>query len=150
MITGISDILESVGKEKSRANKIAILQKNASPTLKMVLGLTYDPNVVWLLPEGPIPDDLYKPNVKEADMQGQMYSDVTHRLINHFIEGRTPPTIQQWKREKIFLGLLETLDPDDAQVVIQMKDRRLKFNGLTKNLVCEAFPILTQNWSKAE
>ncbi len=145
----ISDILAEAGKCKSRKKKIIVLQKNASPTLKMVLSLTYDPNVIWLLPEGPPPKS-YKPNAKEADMEGQFYATITLRLIYNCIQGQASPDLQQWKREKIFIDLLETLDPDDAQVVVQMKDRKLKYNGITRALVCDAFPGMTQKWNQAE
>jgi hypothetical protein len=44
----------------------------------------------------------------------------------------------------IFVKLLESLHPSEAQVVIWMKDKQLggNYKGLTKKLVSDAFPGL--------
>jgi hypothetical protein len=48
------------------------------------------------------------------------------------------------KRENMFLELLESIHPDDAQVFIDAKDKSLKYKGLTKKLVIDSFPNLIQ------
>ena len=44
----------------------------------------------------------------------------------------------------MFIRILETIDPEDANLLIICKDKDLagKFKGLTKKLVSEAFPGL--------
>jgi hypothetical protein len=46
----------------------------------------------------------------------------------------------------LFIEFLESLDPDDAELIIGMKDKKLPFRGLTKKTVCEAFPKDTVGW----
>ena len=46
------------------------------------------------------------------------------------------------KRESMFLEILESIHPSDAQVFIDAKDKNLKYKGLTKKLVMDAFPNL--------
>ena len=43
----VYEVIEQVTKEKNRANKISILQKNNSWALKDVLRCTYDDLVQW-------------------------------------------------------------------------------------------------------
>ena len=48
------------------------------------------------------------------------------------------PNLTQLRRETIFVNTLEELDPDDAEILLQAKERKIK--GCTKKLVQEAFP----------
>ena len=46
------------------------------------------------------------------------------------------------KREKIYIGLLEAIHPEDAKVVINMVNRKKPAKGITEKVVKEAFPSL--------
>ena len=137
------EIFSEVEKATKKADKIAVLKKYSGPGLKQVLGLTYDPRVVWLLPEGTPP---YKPLPKSADQEVALYSEL--RKMYLFLQGNdeTQRQLTQVRREQLFIGLLESIDPDDAKVVIGMKDRKLPYKGITRNLVAEAFPNLAKDW----
>ena len=137
------EIFSEVEKASSRKDKISALQKYSGPALKQVLGLTFDPAVVWLLPEGTPP---YKPLPKYADQEVALQSEL--RKMYLFLEGNsdTQRNLKQVRREQLFIGLLESIDPDDAKVVIGMKDRKLPYKGITRKLVAEAFPNLAKNW----
>ena len=58
----------------------------------------------------------------------------------HYIEGGDP-TLSQNKRETMFVQLLESLHPDEADILVAAKDKVLhqKYKGLSKNVVMEAF-----------
>ena len=45
-----------------------------------------------------------------------------------------------------FVQLLESVDPDDAMLLVAMKDKTSPFRNLTKELVMEAFPVDTKGW----
>ena len=47
----------------------------------------------------------------------------------------------KYKREQIFLGILEGIHPEDAKVVLSMINKE-KLKGLSKPVVEEAFPNL--------
>jgi hypothetical protein len=49
-----------------------------------------------------------------------------------------------FKRESIFVGLLEAIDPKDALLVISMINKE-KPEGITRNIVQEAFPGLLKD-----
>ena len=57
------------------------------------------------------------------------------RRMYIFLEGKANMT--QAKREQSFVRLLEELDPDDAKLVIQAKDRKIL--GCSKSTVKKAF-----------
>ena len=48
------------------------------------------------------------------------------------------------RREKMFIDVLESLHPDEAELVLTMKEKKLmgKYSGITPLLVTEAFPDL--------
>ena len=136
------DIFVKVGEAKTRKEKIAVLQENSSPTIKAILGYTYDPNVVWALPDT-------DPPYTESEVLDQEKRLVQEsRKFYLFVEGitETQRNITAVKREQIFITLLESIDPKDAKVVLAMKNRKLPYKGLTRKLVAEAFPTISTNW----
>jgi hypothetical protein len=59
----------------------------------------------------------------------------------YFFKGKYSD-MNQIKREKLFSSVLEGVNPEDAEVLIAAKDKNLKYKGLTKKLVMDAFPNL--------
>ena len=137
------DIFLQVEKATKKADKIAILKSNSSAALKLVLGLTYDPAIKWLLPEGTPP---YR--ALPADSDGELDLAGELRKMYLFTEGtsETQKNLKQIRREQLFIQMLESIDPDEAKVVIGMKERKLPYKGMTRKLVAEAFPNLAKNW----
>ena len=86
--------------------------------------------MTWALPEGNPP---YKPLDKSFDNQGMLYSEMRRMYI--FLEGKS--NVNQARREQLFIEILEQLDPDDAAVLIEAKDRKIK--GVSKNVVKQAY-----------
>jgi ribosomal protein L7Ae-like RNA K-turn-binding protein len=93
----------------------------------------YDPKIVWLLPEGAPP---YKAN-DLVDQQHRLYAEA--RKLYLFIEGGNP-NLKQLRREALFIELLETVDPDDAKLLLAVKEKHIPYPGVTKEVVAKAFP----------
>jgi hypothetical protein len=136
-------IFQEVEKAKTKKEKIDILHKNSSTTLKAILGYTFDPTVKWLLPEGVPP---HKPLPKDADAEITLAT--AQRQFYLFVEGPTDTqrNLKQHRREELFIQLLESVNPDDVKVLVGMKDRKLPYKGVTRKLVAEAFPNLAGHW----
>ena len=136
-------IFTQVGKASKKADKIRILHENSSPVMKNILGMTYDPNVVWMLPDGTPP---YKELSEHAD--GGVTLQGLSRQFYLFVDGPslTQKNLSQVKREQIFIEMLESLPPEECKVLIGMKERKLPYRGLTRKLVAEAFPNLAKDW----
>lgn len=141
---GISEILEKVSKIKKKEERIEELRKHADNTaLVQLLQWTYHPQAVWLLPEGVPP---YKKN-QYLDQEGNLYSELRRMYL--FLEGGNPD-LTSTKREMLFIGLLETLAPADAELLCHIKDKKLPYKTITREIVAEAFPgILPAEEEKA-
>lgn len=130
MKKGIGEIIKEVKEAKSVGEKIRILQREDNRELRGLLELTYDNRLTWALPEGNPP---YKPLDKSFDNQGMFYSEMRRMYI--FLEGKS--NVNQARREQLFIEILEQLDPDDAAVLIEAKDRKIK--GVSKKVIKQAY-----------
>lgn len=135
----LSSILEQAGDKSSRAEKIEYLQRNANPALLAILRHTHDPNIKFALPEGIPPYNDFEGLAGEADTR--LYQEL--RKLYLFVEGGHT-TLHQLRRETLFIELLESIAPEDAKMLLAMKDKKPypEKKGLTKKLVVEAFPDL--------
>ena len=141
MRIGMAEMLKDIAKKKAKKDKIALLQQaRKTPHLFAFLKYVFKDSIMWDLPEGAPP---YKKQPKESDLQHMFYSEF--RRLKIFMKGEYPQ-MKPVKRETLFIEFLESLDPDDAELVIAMKDKKLPFKGLTKKTVCEAFGKDTVGW----
>ena len=136
-------MFKKVEEAKTKKEKLQILKENSSPVIKQILGLTYDPRVVWLLPDG-VPPHTPLPNDADAEITLQYAS----RQFYLFTEGNTDTqrNLKQIKRESLFIQLLESVNPAEVKILLGMKDRKLPYKGVTRKLVAEAFPNLAKDW----
>lgn len=132
----IYEILEAAGKARSKAEKIKILKDHDSWALRDVLRATYDLKVEFLIPDGEPP---YTPNKPESVPTNLLRKNVDFKYI---VKGGIREEMPSFKREKIYIGLLESIHPEDAKVVINMVNRKKPGNGITEKVVKEAFPNL--------
>ena len=132
----LSEVLESVAKAKTKDKKIALLRKHDSQGLRRVLKSSFDPNIVWKLPDGPVP---YEENDAPAGTEHTRLEKLSKSLY-HYIE-RGNPQLKQNQRETMFIQLLEGLHADEAKLLVSAKDKRLHqvYKGLSSNVVKEAF-----------
>jgi hypothetical protein len=137
-VESISERLERINKInriKNKAKIVAELQANDIFPVRTVLQGFFDDRIKFLLPEGDVP---YKPN-DLVDQQNVLIHDA--RKLVYFVEGGAP-NLKQFKREQMFIEMLETVDPGDAKMLILMKDKRVPWKNITKEIVAEAFPTL--------
>ena len=134
----ISEVLSEASKITKREDRISFLQKNATPALKDIFRVAFDDDVVSVLPKG---SPAYRP-----DDAPQGYSPSTlhklHRRFKYFFKGPVANKTVPLRRESMFLTVLESLHAEEAEVLISAKDKKLKFKGVTKKLVSDAFPNL--------
>jgi len=137
MAIALPTILAEVAKAKNKKEKKEVLLKHGNNgALKQVLKYTYDPNIKFLLPPGNPP---YNSVVDESENPTYLYGLV--RKLYLFVEGGNP-NLKPARREYLFIELLESVHPLEADLLCQMKDKKIKCNGLTYNLVKETFPEL--------
>ncbi len=62
--------------------------------------------------------------------------------FKYFVKGGSGNNLLPIKRETMFIGMLETIHPKDAEIVTNMIKRISPAKGITKALVKEVFPDL--------
>ena len=129
----ISEIIENAGKLATPEEKAQYLRNYDNDTLRYILELAFYPGVKWELPEGAPP---YKPTAY-LDQEGRLYQE--SRTLSMYLLGNNPE-LGKVKREMLFIGLLESLYPKDAQLLIAIKDH--KVTGIDAEVVNLAFPGL--------
>jgi hypothetical protein len=132
----IAEILDLVKEAKDVQTKVSLLRQYDNETLRYILELAFHPNVGWWLPEGAPP---YKPS-EVLDSEGRLYQET--RTLPLYLAGNRPD-LKQHQRENLFIGLLESLHPRDALLLIAVKDKKVE--GLNIATINEAFPGLIPN-----
>jgi len=138
MIKSLSQIIESAEAQKTPEAQAKILMNNSSKALKDCIGYAMDPNVKWLLPSS---DPPYRPMPESADQEGRLYNE-TRRLI-YFVDSPDGRALTNIRREQIFIQLLESIDLNDAKLMLRIKNHSLT---LDMKAVKIAFPNLAKNW----
>ena len=132
----VFEVFELFEKAKTRAEKIEVLKKHESWALKDIIRGALDPRIEWLLPKGEVP---YTPSEPHNAPSSLLRKNRDFRyVVKGGVGGQMPPI----KREKIFLGIVESIHPKDAELVCAMINKKLPVKGLTVKLVQEAFPGL--------
>lgn len=137
MVIGIAEILTKISKMKKTEEKINALRQNDSFALRVMLQSAYDPNVKFVLPPGAPP---YKPN--ELVDQEHIFIKEANK-VRYFVEGFYP-NLKQTKREMMFVEFLERISPEDAKMLIAVKDKN-KIKGISLKHINEALPGLIPN-----
>ena len=138
---GVAEILDRISKLKTKKQRVAAMRKDHNIALENVVDLCFNPNIKFVLPTGTPP---YKPQPKEADCQATLYANL--RKFGIFIDKGPYPNMRPLQRETQFDQFLEALDPDDAKLVISIKDKKMPYKGITKGLFEEAWPALASTW----
>jgi|TARA_B100001059_G_C17758159_1_gene541171 hypothetical protein len=134
----VSEVLAEAGKIVIREERIKFLRLNKSPGLTDILRIQYDDSIVSVLPLG-------APSYKQDDApKGYEYTilNKAYTQFKYFFKGPVSSGMKPLKREGLFLNLLESLNPEEAELLIAAKDKKMKSKGITKRLVNDTFPGL--------
>ena len=132
----ISEVLTKVNNAKDKPKKMEVLRKYDTPYIRQILKAAFDPKIKFVLPEGTPP---YIANEVPVGTEHSMLRNEYRRLYL-FIEGGDN-TISKTKKETLFIQLLEGLHKTEAEVMINVKDKKLnkEYKGLTEQLVKDTF-----------
>lgn len=135
------EILNKLQKERYLKKRLKLLQnvndpKEAFP-LKTILQMQFMDSVTFDVPEGAPP---YTPDEGVAGQQLTHISRAIKKLKNCTKKSPLP----KFKKESIFIELLESVHAEDAKILIAAKDKVLHeiYPALKEELVREAYPTL--------
>ena len=132
----IHEVLKKVHNAKTKEKKVEILRENNSDALRIIIKGSFDPNIEWIVPEGEVPYN--KNEAPEGTEHTQLFQE--SKKLWRFIKGADTKT-PQWKKENMFVQILEGLSQGEAEVVVAAKDKKLHqvYKGLSAAVVKEAF-----------
>lgn len=140
-ILTIHEILTLVQAAPNKEARVELIKKHNCLALRDVLKGGLDDSITWILPPGAPP---YRKD-KEQPV-GLSYSTLHKQSprLRYFIAGGPGERLAAAKREKLFIEILESVHPTEAELLIAMKDKQLKklYPCLTKLLVKAVFPNL--------
>ena len=105
------------------------------PDFKAAIQLVFVDGIQLDLPAG-------APPYKKLDMPDNWgYNRLPRELkkMHYFIKGSSS-NLTKAKKESMFIEMLESLSPQEAKLLIQIKDKKLEYKGITKRYVKKAFP----------
>ena len=159
------EVFDLVSRQRSKAKKIEVLKKYEHLSLKVVLIWNFDESVISMLPDGEVPYagfdetnsysgtltkkmDLEVRRMHEqgsfslgaADQQGHTTIRRESKHFYRFIKGGDD-TLNQMRRETMFINILQGLHPLEAEIITLCKDKKLgEVYKITKEVVAEAYP----------
>jgi len=140
---GVAEILDRISKLKTKKEKVEALRRDHNIAMENVIDMCFNPNLKFALPVGEPP---YKPQPKEADCQATLYANL--RKFGVFLESGPYPHMKPLQREVQFVQFLESLDPDDAKLIVAVKDKKMPYKGINQQLLKEAWPALASTWKE--
>jgi len=145
----VYEVLEKAAEAKTKEEKVEILQKNNSLALRSILRGGMDDTIQFILPEGMPPYD-----VELAERSGFTRGAIQSQCkrFKFFIKGGEGERLNTIRRETMFINMLESVHPKEAELLVMMKDKKLikktgtaHYKGVTKKLVQDAFPNLIKD-----
>mgnify|MGYP003140520368 FL=1 len=163
----VFEVLDAASKQRSKANKVKVLQKYSHPSLKAVMIWNFDETVVSLLPPGEVP---YATNLEDETSSGTLSEKINDAVdkmselrttslgsqdqgrasirkefskFYNFIKGGNDG-LSSLRRETMFINVLQGLHPLEAEILILVKDKDLETKyKISKDVVSQAYPDIT-------
>lgn len=129
------EVIEKLRETKKKADRVKILKDNETWALKDIIRGSMDSRVQWNLPAGAPPYTAARIESAPASILRE------NRKFKYLFKGGEGDKLPAYKRESIFIGILEGVHPGDAELVVSMINKET-IKPLTKALVNEAFPGL--------
>lgn len=146
MNKSIYETLLSVAKLKgNRARSDELSKYQNDFPIKVILDLVYNPNIEFLLPET---DPPYTPVDEALDVQNVLKRDV--RKLKYFLNLPEGEQLRPFKREQLFIEMLESIDAKDAKLLLAVKNKKMpaELKDITESVVRKAFPGIEEKWNQ--
>ncbi len=162
------EVLHLVSKQRTKGNKVKVLQKYRDPSLDSILIWNFDETCISVLPPGDVPYTGYDEqnsysgtlstkisyevrkmhetdsfSVGAGDNQGHTTIRREYTNFYHFLKGGND-AMNNIRRETMFINILEGLHPLEAEILTLVKDHDLESKyKISKDVVAQAYPDIT-------
>ena len=161
----VYEVLDLASKQRTAAKTVEVLKKYEHDSLKSIFIFNFDETVISLLPEGDVPygdaedQSVYSGTLSEnlareasggesatgQDLDGRGKTSLRREWQNlyHFVKGGND-SLNNIRREMMFINLLRGLHPREAEVLCLIKDKKLTTKyKITHENVKQAYPDIT-------
>lgn len=134
----LSEILTRVNNAKTKPAKVKILKEENCLPLRQILIWAFDPNVESAIPNGKPP---FIENDAPAGTEHTTLRQSADKLYR-FVKGGEDK-LESTRRETMFIQLLEGLHKDEAELLCNVKDKKLSqvYKGLSSTVVKEGLGL---------
>jgi hypothetical protein len=163
------EVLHLASKQRSKAKKVEVLKRYEDPSLKALFIWNFDESIISVLPDGEVPYTGYDDqttysgtlttkiseevrkmhetgsfSMGATDKEGHTTIRREYRNFYHFLKGGND-SLNNIRRETMFINILEGLHPLEAEIVTLVKDKKLETKyKIPKEVVSEAYSDI--NW----
>jgi hypothetical protein len=130
----VANTFAKISELKKKEERVEALKQNNNLAIRSVIAGWFDPRVQFALPEGTPP---YVPN--KFDEPKALLQEIPRFYL---LTADGNPNLKPIKREQIFIRMLESVNAEDAIMLLSMKDKKCPYKGITKDVVQAAFPGL--------
>jgi hypothetical protein len=133
------EVLEKIDQAETDEQVVDIIRKFGEQYSWFTdyLRCLFDDKIQFNLPPGKPP---YTP-AHEAQYPSSWHRK--HMDLGYWVKGLKGEQMNPIKRESNFIGMLESIHPEDAVHIVNMTEKRSEVAGLTKEAVREALPNLS-------
>jgi len=158
------EVLHLVSKQRSKAKKVEVLRRYEDPSLKALFIWNFDESIISVLPDGEVPYTGYDDqttysgtlttkiseevrkmhetgsfSMGATDKEGHTTIRREYKNFYHFLKGGND-SLNNIRRETMFINILEGLHPLEAEIVTLVKDKKLETKyKIPKEVVSEAY-----------
>ena len=134
----VAEILSEASKLKSKKDKVEFLsQFKNRKDMELIVKGAYHPAIVWLVPDGPLPEGVQFSDVPAVDLADDRLIRA-HRQFQYLVKGG--PDTPQSKREDIYLNMIRAVHKSEAELLMSVVSKKLPYKGMTRALMLETFP----------
>lgn len=154
------EILDLINKQKTNTGKVEVLKKYRNDALVSILIWNFDESIISLLPPGEVPyarvdeqsslNDTLSGSIEKGNkVMGRAdefirdrHTSIRNEYQNfyNYLQGGNP-SLSSLRRETMFIQMLEGLHPQEAEIMVLVKDKLLSNKyKLTKQIVSDAYP----------
>ena len=163
------EVLHLASKQRSKAKKVEVLKRYEDPSLKAIFIWNFDESIISVLPDGEVPYTGYDDqttysgtlttkiseevrkmhetgsfSMGATDKEGHTTIRREYKNFYHFLKGGND-SLNNIRRETMFINILEGLHPLEAEIVTLVKDKKLETKyKIPKEVVSEAYSDI--NW----
>ena len=132
----VAEIFSEASKIKTKKDKVEFLSqyRNRKDMEHIVKG-AYHPAIVWLVPDGPLPEGVQLSDVPGIDLADDRLNRA-YRQFQYLVKGG--PEMKQSKREDIYLNILRSVHESEAKLLLSVISKKIP--GISRALCIESFP----------